>query len=382
VRTTTYLPHLEASGGVALHILQATRVLADHGVEVDLHYAVSGNLEGDFAQFCTSMREGPSLRYTGAPVADVLRLTPEIVRTLADRADVLYVNNLTELAWADGVSLLGRIPIVCHLHEVAEFHPNSIRIFGSRVSRFIVASEFMRGEWTRRGIATDRILTIPYGIDDSSYPRGSLEDRALRRRELGLPEDAFVALYMGRLDEVKGVEVLLEAWRRLGWSADESRLLIVGSPELNADPDAYLAHLHALGTDSCTWLPMRPDVIGVLHAADVLVLPSVWQEPFGRVVIEALATGRPVIASRVGGIPEILSDEMSQFLFDRGDADDLARRLEQVRDWRTRDPGLADRCVDHAHGRYALSETAGLLEATLREAARNRRAPRPGRSRP
>ena len=349
---------------------------------MDLQYTATGNLHADFAAFCSSMREVPSVRYTGAPIADVRRIAPEVLRTLRDHADVLYINNLSELAWADGVNLLGRTPIVCHLHEMAAFHPASIRMFGSRVSKFIVASEFMRTEWGRRGIASERIVTIPYGIEAASYPRGDEEDRARRRRELGVPQDAFVALYMGRLDSEKGVEVLLDAWRRLGLEPDEGRLLIVGSPYVHADPAGYLAQLHALGTESCTWLPMRSDVVGVLHAADVLVLPSVWDEPFGRVVIEALATGRPVIGSRVGGVPEILSGEFSQHLFDRGDAGALAERLRALRAWRRQDPGLADRCVEHVERRYRLQETGARLETTLRDAAMKRPAPRLGRSRP
>ena len=69
----------------------------------------------------------------------------------------------------------------------------------------------------------------------------------------------------------------------------------------------YQAELKKLATDSVHFIEGQRNVVTPLHASDVVVVPSVWREPFGRTVIEALATGRPVVASRVGGIPEILT---------------------------------------------------------------------------
>ncbi len=174
-----------------------------------------------------------------------------------------------------------------------------------------------------------------------------------------------MVLYFGRLDPEKGVEVLLDAWKLLAAPPDEARLLLVGSPVLHRDSAAYLEQLQRRAPPGCDWLPMRRDVVGVLHAADVIVLPSVWDEPFGRVVIEAMATGRPVVASRVGGIPEILSGRFAEFLFERGDAPALAARLAQLTRWRSERPELADQCVRHVAERYTLQATADRIKATF-----------------
>jgi glycosyltransferase involved in cell wall biosynthesis len=92
------------------------------------------------------------------------------------------------------------------------------------------------------------------------------------------------------------------------------------------------------------------------------VLPSRWDEPFGRVVVEAMATGRPAVASAVGGIPEILRGDFAGLLFPRGDAAALAERLGALRDWRTTNPALAAHCADHVAQNFSLERAVTELE--------------------
>ena len=87
-----------------------------------------------------------------------------------------------------------------------------------------------------------------------------------------------------------------------------------------------------------TWLPRRDDVVSLLRASDVACVPSVWPEPLSRSIMEALACGVPVVATAVGGSPEILKDWMGSLLAAPDDPDDLARHLLEVLDWRERDP--------------------------------------------
>jgi glycosyltransferase involved in cell wall biosynthesis len=80
------------------------------------------------------------------------------------------------------------------------------------------------------------------------------------------------------------------------------------------------------------------------------------------VLIEAMSTGIPAVASAVGGIPEVLDGEFAQMLVPAQDAAALATRLQELQDWRHDDPGLADRCVEHA-SRYTLDHTVDRMEA-------------------
>jgi glycosyltransferase involved in cell wall biosynthesis len=371
VRLLTVFPQLTATGGVEQHLLQLTRELARREFEIHLRYTEDGELGEELRSFCASVAQEPSVRYTGSPLGDLRRIAPAVWSAVRARPDVIYANNFSELVWAAAVKAVLRVPIVCHLHafDFAQFaRPRPAQALGSQVHRFIVASEFMRSAWTEHGLDADKVETIPYGINLSDYPRGTEEDRRRSRQALGLPLDAYIALYLGRLDAEKGVEVLLEAWRQLAAAPEEARLLLVGSPILHPDPAAYLEQLQDHAPPGCHWLPMRPDVLQPMHAADVLVLPSVWDEPFGRVIIETMATGRPVVASCAGGIPEILNGPFAQFLFRKGDAASLAERLRGLRRWRTDRPELADQCIDHVAESYTLKDTADRMEAVLREA--------------
>jgi glycosyltransferase involved in cell wall biosynthesis len=170
-------------------------------------------------------------------------------------------------------------------------------------------------------------------------------------------------LYLGRVIPQKGIDVLLDGWRRLGLEPDTARLLIVGLPPT---PCPYAEQLRTASPPGCVWLPMRREVLEVLHAADVLVLPSTWDEPFGRVIVEAMASGRPAVASAVGGIPEILDGEFAQMLFPRADAAALADRLRALSQWHRTDPGLGDRCADHVARRFRLDAAVTRLEQVFR----------------
>ena len=122
-----------------------------------------------------------------------------------------------------------------------------------------------------------------------------------------------------------------------------------------------------------TWLPRRDDVVSLLQAADVASVPSVWPEPLSRSIMEALACGVPVVATAVGGSPEILTGWMSSLLAQPGDADDLARHLLEVLDWRHRDPELGARCRQAAEERLSLDDEVDLIEVAMLSALDRRR---------
>jgi glycosyltransferase involved in cell wall biosynthesis len=373
MRILTYLTDLEAAGGVPVNVLQLTAALTERGHQVDVVYGADGNLGDAFRSMCSSVLPIPSPRYSGAQ--DIPRLLAGARIARRARPDLVYVQNFSELAWAVIVRTLTGARIVCHLHDFSESGTAYRKLIGGQVDRFVAVSRWLRSEWVDHGLDADRIDVVPNGVRPSDYPRGSDADRARGREQLSLPADAYVVLYAGRVIPDKGVDVLVDAWEQMGQPPEQARLLIVGGPP--DDQNVYLRELRSRGTPGCEWYPMRSDVVRLMHAADVLVLPAVWNEPFGRVIIEAMSTGIPAVASAVGGIPEILDGEFEQMLFPRGDAAVLAERLRRLTDWRRRDPGLADRCADHVTARYALAETVTRLEAIFTHSgSRARRARR------
>lgn len=164
-------------------------------------------------------------------------------------------------------------------------------------------------EKARRELTHDRIAYLPNGVDCAKFANG---DGAAFRAKYGIPAEAFLVLNISRIDAQKNQMLLLEAFARLVREHAGARLVIIG-PETQP---AYAAKLREfVGTHGLTGqvqlLPGlrndHPELVQAFHAADVFVLPSM-HEPFGIVVLEAWSAGKPVVASRVGGLQALLRD--------------------------------------------------------------------------
>jgi len=177
------------------------------------------------------------------------------------------------------------------------------------------------------GLREETVRVIYNGVDTSVFRPASAADRTTARRALGLPEDAVVLMAVGSLKSIKGVDVLLRAAAPVMAREPRARLVLVGD-----GPDRVM--LEALANElgiavRVSFLGIRADVDTVLRAADALVLAS-RTEALPTVVLEAMATELPVIATRVGGVPEIVESDRSGLLVPAEDADALTRALERV----------------------------------------------------
>lgn len=377
----TNVHRAQSDGGVERSAFQTARELARRGHRVNLIYGEGGDLVPELTRICASVRHVPYSDYTfpesrGRALVEHLRLLPAVALAAKCRPDVYYMNRTFAAEWALHAAKLSPAPVVCHWRGTQTPGPRYLPSLSSRVSRFIANSAFTRDAWVAAGIDPDKADVVHNGIDPAEYPQGGAAERQAARAELDIPPDIFVAVYVGRLDAEKGVEVLLDAWRRLDVTPTEAQLLLVGAPVLHGDQQAYLDHLRALAPPGTVrFLGARRDTVTPLHAADVAVVPSTWDEPFGRVVIEALATGRPVAGSRVGGIPEILTGPFERFLFERGDAAGLATVLSGLRGWQERQPDLGEQCAAHVREHFSLSLMVDGIEAAIGRALGAR--PRP-----
>ena len=136
-------------------------------------------------------------------------------------------------------------------------------------------------------------------------------------------------------------------------------------------PNAWLEReLTRLDPATYRCFPITRDVVPFLHACDVVAFPSLLPEAFGRVAVEGMATGRPVMASRVGAVPEILSGPMSRFLVEPGSVEELATRLAGLLDWRRDEPGLGDECADWVTRRFPFEAHVDGLEGILQQQVR------------
>jgi glycosyltransferase involved in cell wall biosynthesis len=194
----------------------------------------------------------------------------------------------------------------------------------------------MRQEWEPT-LGAVPVAVVPYPIDIEHFAPPSAERRRRARSALGVREGEFVAGYVGRLEEAKGPHVLMAAGRRLHESGERVRVLAQGAAGLGvsaADARAYRERCAAAaGECPVTWVPPGPDVRETMHASDVCCVPSIWPEPSGLTVAEALATGSPLVASAVGGIPEQLPPDSAQArLVPPDDPESLAGALAAMRE--------------------------------------------------
>lgn len=173
------------------------------------------------------------------------------------------------------------------------------------------------------GLPVDKIVTIHYGLDPNAFLQDVGEGVDMRA-ELDIPADAPLVGVVGRLTEQKGHAYLLDAFVTVVQELPSARLLVVGDGELRSTLERQAARLGLYG--SVAFIGRREDVPRIMMALDVLVMPSLW-EGFGLVLLEAMAADKPVVASQVSAIPEIVADGETGLLVPPKDSEDLSRAL-------------------------------------------------------
>jgi glycosyltransferase involved in cell wall biosynthesis len=179
----------------------------------------------------------------------------------------------------------------------------------------------------------DRVRVVTAGMDPARFP-SPWPDDPTDRRDPKRPALFFAGLVEER---IKGFEVLHAACARLWERRQDFELVATGDPAGRVD-----AFTRFVGWQSQEDLPRQ------VRAADVVLVPTVAQEALGRTAVEAMAAARPVIASRLGGLPFTVADGATGLLCEPGDADDLGRKIETLLD----DPGLRQRLGEAGRRRF------------------------------
>jgi len=240
------------------------------------------------------------------------------------------------------------------------------------VDRLTVAvSEDTRNYLVTKGISAAKIRIIPNGLDLDSTDRTPVKQDALAR-ELGTWSPV-VGLVAYLYPHVKGHEVFLRAAQRVLIEFPETHFAVVGGT-LSPRDDFYRNRLGELAarlgiTEAVSFLGHRADVLNLIDSMDVLVLPSVVREGFGMVLIEAMARRKPVIASRIGGIPDIIEDNLNGLLVTPGDHVGLAEAIARLlgdRDLRARLGNAGRRRVEE---KFSIASVARQYEVVFSDAA-------------
>lgn len=177
-------------------------------------------------------------------------------------------------------------------------------------------------------VQQDRVHTISFGVDVDEFNPATIDKRRARIL-FNLPQDRFIAAVVGRYDKGKGQEFLIEAAPHILRQHPNTHFLFVGQ-ETHGEHGYLdtLRHMIAARSlnDACQFLPFTQEMPRLLAAIDVLVLPTRF-ETYGYILLEAMAMGKPVLATRAGGVPEIVRDGETGLLFQPADSRDLTEKL-------------------------------------------------------
>jgi glycosyltransferase involved in cell wall biosynthesis len=374
MRILTVANHLGARGGLERTQLTNCAALAARGHRVDLIFVSAGDFAEDWSRITGTMVQIPgSLPHRRRPFSSIRAVASAVRSGVRLRPDVVYVYRYWDIPFAVVVGRLARAPVVFHLClPPPRVVPRWLRMCLKRVAMTLAVSRDTASRWNGTGLRAARTTVVLTGVDLERYTPAVPGARATTRHALGVPEDAFLLLYAGRIGREKGVDVLVSAFARLYGALPDSVLVVVGSPSLGADPEDSTRYEGELRNAAqglpVSWIPARLDVVDLVQAADVAVVPSLWPEPLSRSVMEPLACGVPVVATRVGGNPEILTGWLARYLVEPHDVDDLAGRISSLHSWRQCEPDLGQRLRAEAMTRLSLEKEVDAIESAFRDA--------------
>jgi glycosyltransferase involved in cell wall biosynthesis len=369
-------------GGPALHVTYLARGLAERGYETTL---VAGDVgRGEESMAFVAERAGvevvrlPGLSRDLSPVHDAVAAwrIARIIRRV--RPDVVHTHTAKAGAIGRVAALLagpGRRPVVVHT-----FHGHVLRgYFGTagtllfraietalaRVTdRLIAVSPEVRDELVGLHVAPrEKFSVVRLGIE--LEPRVRFEgDAAEVRRRHGIPADKFVVGWFGRMTAVKRTDDLLTMLAGVRVRGIDALLLLVGDGD---DRERLEQRAHDLGlARSCLFVGYQEDVAPWYAICDAVVLTSA-SEGTPVTIIEALAAGRPVVATRVGGVPDVVDEGETGFLVRPRDTHALAERLEILAGDPQRGVAMGELGRQRVLERYAVDRLVSDVDALYRE---------------
>lgn len=277
------------------------------------------------------------------------------------RIDVIHHNNGLDVRAVLLAKWLG-VPSIAY-QRGTEWNSPTVRYISRFVDAYVANSEATKGVLLGLGLQSDRIKVIYPPIDLQRFHPGV--DASRQRRELGIGAGDLTFGIPGTLLKWKGHDVFLKAARLVLEALPAARAVVIG--EVPDGSTGYRDELMGLARelgieDRTVFTGFRKDIPELIQLLDVVVHASVKPEPFGRVIAEGMAMGKPVVASRLGGPIEIIEDGETGFLVPPGDPEKLGRRIIEL----LTTPSLAQRLGNNARvqaaARFSPAAHARLVE--------------------
>jgi glycosyltransferase involved in cell wall biosynthesis len=334
-----FLHHTAIIGGAELHLLSVARhfrktstvVLFEDGPFRHALETAGVQVHVFPSKWATRgiRREGP--RFSVRNIGSVLRLAWRTARA-ARAANLIYANSPKALLVLSITRLVRRKPVIWFLHDLldeAHFSPRAIRLLvraaNRTADRILANSKATAAAFVSAKGQADLLRVVYYGLDAALFTDTNV-DLSAGRAELGGEQFRLLGVF-SRITPWKGQHVVLRALVSVPFVV----AVFVGQEE---DP-VYGNELRRLArelgvADRVRFLGFRQDVPQLMRVVDCVVHVSIDPEPFGHVVVEGMLARRPVVATRTGGVPEIIEDGVSGILIAPGSPDELAEALLRI----------------------------------------------------
>jgi glycosyltransferase involved in cell wall biosynthesis len=306
-----------------------------------------------------------------AALTDALRISRHVARH-AKLHRLIYANSQKAFVVSAAAGLLARRPVVWHLRDILappHFSGTNVRaavtLANLRAARVIANSRATAAAFIAAGGHGSLVRVVHNGIDPAPFDAVTPEAVASTRAALGIPAGAFVVSLFGRFHPWKGQQVLLDALTRL----PNVHALFVGAPLFGEEPFASALQAQAAKTGvagRAHFLGFRADIPELMRASDAVVHASVYPEPFGRVIVEGMLAQRPVIATRAGGVTEILDDETGM-LVPPNDSVAMAAAIESLQSDPARAAQIAMRGAARARAEFSAAAMVRNVEEAVRD---------------
>ena len=347
--------------GAMKHCLMLSRELARRGHRVTLVCRPGSWIDAHAGGGWADVERSDLNRWP----ADELRRVARLVRER--RIDVVHTHMSRAHFFGVLLGALARVPVVATAHarrvQAHWIFNDHVIAVSNAVARF--------QRWNL--VPARRITLVHLFIDTDEFVPPDDSSRHRARATMGIAASAPLVGVIGSVFREKGVQDLIAAWPAIVAAVPDAHLVVIGEGPADLVRDLRAA-LEAWNLQSrATWLGRRDDVAQLIGSVDVLALPS-REEPAGLVALEAMAAGRPVVGTRVGGVPEYVADGETGILVERANPPQLAAALTGL---------LSNPRLAHAYGgrgrarvldRFTLPAQVSKIEAVLeRVAARGRR---------
>lgn len=308
-------------------------------------------------------------------IPGILELMLQLVQA-ARSFDVVYANTAKALIIGGPAARLAGRPLIFHLHDIiADGHfsvlnQQALVHCANFCAQSVIAnSEATKAAFIACGGRSELCVVIPNGFRIPAERSSKTKVEALRG-SLGIPTGAWTVLMAGRLAHWKGQHVLLEALK----AVPAAHAVLLGDALFTDEDRQYALQLHAQAdapelAGRIHFAGFQKETMAYFDMADVVVHASVHAEPFGRVIVEGMLAGKPVIASRAGGAAEIVQHEQTGLLVDPGSASELADALMRLLNDSKFAHEIARQAQKTAQDTYALSAVQEKIESVIQQTA-------------